>query len=67
MTAVVEVRFKGNRKEYFAWGSDQPPALESPVIVEVGSGENMIVVPALRARIRITSFSFVRIWLRAIV
>ena len=47
MTAVVEVRFKGNRKEYFAWGSDQPPALESPVIVEVDRGQDLGRVSAV--------------------
>jgi cell fate regulator YaaT (PSP1 superfamily) len=47
MTAVVEVRFKGNRKEYFAWGSDQPPAVESPVIVEVERGQDLGRVSAV--------------------
>jgi len=47
MTAVVEVRFKGNRKEYFAWGADQPPAVESPVIVEVERGQDLGRVSAV--------------------
>ena len=40
MTAVVEVRFKGNRKEYFGWSADQPLAVQDPVIVEVDRGED---------------------------
>ncbi len=47
MTAVVEVRFKGNRKEYFAWGADQPPAVESAVIVEVERGQDLGRVSAV--------------------
>ena len=47
MTAVGEVRFKGNRKEYFAWGADQPPAIESPVIVEVERGQDLGRVSAV--------------------
>ena len=47
MTAVVEVRFKGNRKEYFAWGVDQPPAVESAVIVEVERGQDLGRVSAV--------------------
>jgi len=49
MTAVVEVRFKGNRKEYFAWGADRPPAVESPVIVEVERGQDLGRVSAVGA------------------
>jgi cell fate regulator YaaT (PSP1 superfamily) len=49
MSAVVEVRFKGNRKEYFAWGSDQPPALDAPVIVEVERGQDLGRVSAVGA------------------
>ena len=40
MNAVVEVRFKGNRKEYFGWSADQPLAVQDPVIVEVDRGED---------------------------
>jgi cell fate regulator YaaT (PSP1 superfamily) len=47
VTAVVEVRFKGNRKEYFAWGTDQPPALGAPVIVEVERGQDLGRVSAV--------------------
>ncbi|MGH9261321.1 MAG: hypothetical protein ACRD08_15755, partial [Acidimicrobiales bacterium] len=43
MSAVVEVRFKGNRKEYFTWPADQapPPAVHDPVIVEVERGQDL--------------------------
>ena len=38
MTDVIEVRFKGNRKEYFSWPSAEPLALHESVIVEVDRG-----------------------------
>ncbi|HXI32643.1 MAG TPA: hypothetical protein VNH63_01040, partial [Gemmatimonadales bacterium] len=41
MTSVVEVRFKGNRKEYFSWPAPEPLALHDPVIVEVERGEDL--------------------------
>ena len=47
MTDVVEVRFKGNRKEYFTWPSPEPLALHEPVIVEVERGEDFGRVSAL--------------------
>ena len=47
MTAVVEVRFKGNRLEYFNWSSDEPLALHDPVIVEVERGQDLGRVSAL--------------------
>src|SRR5712691_8428025 len=47
LTAVVEVRFKGNRKEYFAWSSEEPLALHDPVIVEVERGQDWGRVSAL--------------------
>ena len=47
MTDVVEVRFKGNRKEYFAWPSAEPLALHDPVIVEVDRGQDLGRVSAL--------------------
>ncbi len=49
MTAVVEVRFKGNRKEYFTWPSDEPLTLHEPVIVEVERGQDFGLVSALGA------------------
>ncbi len=47
MTDVVEVRFKGNRKEFFTWPSAEPLALHDPVIVEVERGQDLGRVSAL--------------------
>jgi cell fate regulator YaaT (PSP1 superfamily) len=44
---VVEVRFKGNRKEYFNWPSAEPLALHDPVIVEVERGQDLGRISAL--------------------
>jgi len=44
---VVEVRFKGNRKEYFTWPSSEPLALHDPVIVEVERGQDLGRVSAV--------------------
>jgi cell fate regulator YaaT (PSP1 superfamily) len=44
---VVEVRFKGNRKAYYAWASDDPLSLDDPVIVEVERGQDCGRVSAL--------------------
>jgi cell fate regulator YaaT (PSP1 superfamily) len=41
VTAVVEVRFKGNRLEYFNWSSDTPLGMQEPVIVEVERGQDL--------------------------
>ena len=47
MIDVVEVRFKGNRKEYFTWPASEPLALHEAVIVEVERGEDLGRVSAL--------------------
>jgi cell fate regulator YaaT (PSP1 superfamily) len=47
LTDVVEVRFKGNRKEYFTWPSTEPLAIHDPVIVEVERGQDLGRVSAL--------------------
>ena len=47
MNPIVEVRFKGNRKEYFAWPSEQPLALHDAVIVEVERGQDLGRVSAV--------------------
>jgi cell fate regulator YaaT (PSP1 superfamily) len=49
LTDLVEVRFKGNRKEYFSWPSAEPLALHDPVIVEVERGQDFGRVSALGA------------------
>jgi cell fate regulator YaaT (PSP1 superfamily) len=38
--SVVEIRFKGNRKEYFTWTGDPLPS-GAPVIVEVERGQDL--------------------------
>ena len=48
MTSVIEVRFKGNRREYFTWSEDSSSLrLETPVIVEVERGQDFGVVSAV--------------------
>jgi cell fate regulator YaaT (PSP1 superfamily) len=47
--AVIEVLFKGNRKEYFAWGGATPPAVRAPVLVEVERGQDLGRVSAVGA------------------
>ncbi len=38
---VIEVAFKGNRREFFEWPFPEAPALRTPVIVEVERGEDL--------------------------
>lgn len=45
-TALVEVSFKGNRREFFRWTDGEPPALRTPVIVEVERGEDFGLIHA---------------------
>lgn len=47
MSAVIEVRFKGNRLEYFNWSSAETLALLQPVIVEAERGQDLGRVSAL--------------------
>jgi len=49
LTPVIEVRFKGNRREYFTWGADDasPLTLDEAVIVEVDRGQDLGTVSAL--------------------
>jgi len=51
LTNVLEVRFKGNRREYFSWPSEDSSTLrlDVPVIVEVERGQDFGVVSALGA------------------
>jgi cell fate regulator YaaT (PSP1 superfamily) len=46
MPALVEVRFKGNRRDYFTWDEPQPLAAGQPVIVAVDRGEDFGTVSA---------------------
>lgn len=38
---LIEVAFKGNRREFFLWPHDEPPAPGTAVIVEVDRGEDL--------------------------
>src|ERR1043165_970343 len=41
MPHVVEVAFKGNRKEFFVWDGAEPPPMKAPVIVDADRGEDL--------------------------
>ena len=41
MSHLIEVSFKGNRREFFLWESDDVPAVNTPVIVEADRGEDL--------------------------
>ncbi|HEY2849517.1 MAG TPA: regulatory iron-sulfur-containing complex subunit RicT [Gemmatimonadaceae bacterium] len=45
-THLIEVTFKGNRREFFIWAFPDPPALHTPVIVDADRGEDLGVVNA---------------------
>src|SRR5688500_7249555 len=47
MAHLVEVAFKGNRKEFFLWDYPDPPPLNAAVIVDVDRGEDLGYVHAL--------------------
>lgn len=40
MAHLIEVAFRGNRKEFFSWDGEAPPALRAGVIVEADRGED---------------------------
>jgi cell fate regulator YaaT (PSP1 superfamily) len=44
---LVEVAFKGNRKEFFLWDYPDPPPLNAAVIVDVERGEDLGTVYSL--------------------
>ncbi|MCU0615640.1 MAG: hypothetical protein MUD17_00915 [Gemmatimonadaceae bacterium] len=41
MTHLIEVAFGGNRKAFYLWEGEAPPAVNSPVIVEADRGEDL--------------------------
>jgi len=41
MSHLIEVEFKGNRREFYLWESDAVPALNAHVIVEADRGEDL--------------------------
>ena len=47
MAHLVEVAFKGNRKEFFLWDYPDPPPLKAAVIVDVDRGEDLGYIHAL--------------------
>ena len=47
MSAIIEVAFKGNRKEFYLWESEQIPAVNSAIIVEADRGEDFGLVHAV--------------------
>ncbi len=47
MSHLVEVRFKGNRRDFFCWESQAPVATGSPVVVEVERGHDLGIVSAV--------------------
>ncbi|MEP6858189.1 MAG: regulatory iron-sulfur-containing complex subunit RicT [Gemmatimonadales bacterium] len=47
MAHLVEVAFKGNRKEFFLWDYPEPPPLNAAVIVDVERGEDLGYIHAL--------------------
>jgi len=47
MSHLIEVAFKGNRKEFFLWEADEPPRVKAPVIVDADRGEDLGHVHAL--------------------
>jgi cell fate regulator YaaT (PSP1 superfamily) len=38
---LIEIAFKGNRREFFLWESDEPPARAAAVIVDADRGEDL--------------------------
>jgi cell fate regulator YaaT (PSP1 superfamily) len=41
---LIEVAFKGNRREFFLWEQDEAPALRAPVVVDADRGEDLGLV-----------------------
>ena len=47
MAHLVEVAFKGNRKEFFLWDYPDPPPINAAVIVDVERGEDLGYIHSL--------------------
>jgi cell fate regulator YaaT (PSP1 superfamily) len=41
MAHLIEVAFKGKRREFFIWEGEEPPRLYAPIIVEADRGEDL--------------------------
>lgn len=44
---IIEVTFKGNRREFFEWPFPEAPAIKTPVVVEAERGEDLGYVHAV--------------------
>lgn len=49
MSHLIEVSFKGNRREFFLWEGEEPLPLRAPVIVDADRGEDLGYVHSLGA------------------
>lgn len=47
MAHLVEIAFRGNRKEFFLWDYPDPPALKAAIIVDADRGEDLGYVHSL--------------------
>ena len=47
MSHLIEVAFKGNRKDFFLWEDDEPPRIKTAVIVDADRGEDLGYVHSL--------------------
>ena len=47
MTHLVEVAFKGNRKEFYLWEGEAPPPVRAAVVVEADRGADLGLVHAI--------------------
>ena len=47
MPVLIEVSFKGNRKDFFLWEDDEAPPLKAAVIVDADRGEDLGFVHAV--------------------
>jgi len=47
MSHLIEVAFKGNRKDFFLWEAEEAPPLKSAVIVDADRGEDLGFVHSL--------------------
>jgi len=47
MPGLIEVSFKGNRKEFFLWEGEELPGVKAPIIVDADRGEDLGYVHAI--------------------
>src|SRR5829696_1962996 len=46
MPHLIEIAFKGNRKDFFLWDQDDAPPVKAAVIVDADRGEDLGIVHA---------------------